>query len=112
MRDARLTDKVWSWADWSYRSRQVMGKNYFLVGDAQGFIDPILSSGVTIALQTAQLAAYSIHTLLKKPDHGELVRDAYTDLARFYFDAMYRLVCLFYDFNRTKQDTSGTPSAS
>jgi len=104
MRDARLTDKVWSWADWSYRSRKVMGKNYFLVGDAQGFIDPILSSGVTIALQTAQLAAYSIHTLLKKPDHAELVRDAYTDLARFYFDAMYRLVCLFYDFNRSKQD--------
>ena len=104
MEDARLMDKVWSWADWSYRSREVMGKNYFLVGDAQGFIDPILSSGVTIALQTAQLAAYSIHTLLKKPDHAELVRDAYTDLARLYFDAMYRLVCLFYDFNRSKQD--------
>ena len=104
MQDARLTDRVWSWADWSYRSRKVIGKNYFLVGDAQGFIDPILSSGVTIALQTAQLAAYSIHTLLKKPDHAELVRDAYADLARLYFDAMYRLVCLFYDFNRSKQD--------
>jgi flavin-dependent dehydrogenase len=104
MRDARLMDKVWSWADWSYRSREVMGKNYFLVGDAQGFIDPILSSGVTIALQTAQLAAYSIHTLLQKPDHAEIVRDAYTDLVRLYFDAMYRLVCLFYDFNRSKQD--------
>ena len=37
--------------DYSYRSKQVAGDGWVLVGDAFGFLDPLYSSGVLLALQ-------------------------------------------------------------
>ena len=37
--------------DYSYRSTQVAGDGWVLVGDAFGFLDPLYSSGVLLALQ-------------------------------------------------------------
>lgn len=49
--------------DWSYLSARVVGDNWFLVGDACGFADPILSGGITLALSGARKVAYSIREL-------------------------------------------------
>jgi len=38
--------------DYSYRSRQTAGEGWVLVGDAFGFLDPLYSSGVLLALKT------------------------------------------------------------
>ena len=40
--------------DFSYRSRQIAGDGWVLVGDAFGFIDPIYSTGVLLGLNLRQ----------------------------------------------------------
>src|SRR4029450_10806442 len=46
--------------DYSYRSTQVAGDGWVLVGDAFGFLDPLYSSGVLLALKSGELAAEAI----------------------------------------------------
>ena len=46
--------------DWSYLCRQAAGPGWLAAGDAAVFVDPVFSSGVTIAHLSAQRAAYSV----------------------------------------------------
>ena len=46
--------------EFSYTTSRSAGDGWVLVGDAWGFIDPIYSSGVYFALQSAELAADSV----------------------------------------------------
>src|SRR5262249_34992199 len=46
--------------DYSYRSKEVAGNGWVLVGDAFGFLDPLYSSGVLLALKSGELAADAI----------------------------------------------------
>ncbi len=43
-------------ADYSYINSRIAGKNFLMVGDAAGFLDPVFSSGVYLALHSAKLA--------------------------------------------------------
>ena len=54
--------------DYSYRSKQVAGTGWVLVGDAFGFLDPLYSSGVLLALKSGELAADAIAEGLAKGD--------------------------------------------
>lgn len=54
--------------DFSYRAKQAAGPGWLLVGDAFGFIDPVYSSGVYLALKSGELAADAIDHALKKND--------------------------------------------
>src|SRR6185295_15013135 len=65
---AERVDKIYSIVDYSYRSRQNAGDGFILIGDAYGFLDPIYSSGVLLALKMAELAADSIHDCFKNDD--------------------------------------------
>ncbi len=52
-------------ADFSYTCKPFAGEGYFLVGDAACFLDPIFSTGVTLAMiggkQAADLATQMLH---------------------------------------------------
>lgn len=54
--------------DYSYRSSQVAGPNFFLVGDAAGFVDPVFSVGVLMGMYSAYSAAYAIDRSFKHPE--------------------------------------------
>ncbi len=54
--------------DFSYRSRRVAGDGWVLVGDAFGFLDPVYSSGVMLAMKSGALAADAIHEALATGD--------------------------------------------
>jgi flavin-dependent dehydrogenase len=54
--------------EYSYRSRQVAGDGWVLVGDAFGFLDPLYSSGVLLALASGSRAADAIAEGLAKGD--------------------------------------------
>jgi flavin-dependent dehydrogenase len=54
--------------DFSYRSRRVAGDGWVLVGDAFGFLDPVYSSGVMLAMKSGALAADAIHEALLAGD--------------------------------------------
>jgi len=54
--------------DYSYRSTQVAGDGWVLIGDAFGFLDPLYSSGVLLALKSGELAADAIAEGLSRGD--------------------------------------------
>ena len=65
LKDARMeSDSVDTQSDWSYVCSRVQGPGYLLVGDAAAFIDPILASGIDLAMEGALKAAFAINTLL------------------------------------------------
>ena len=52
--------------DESYIANRFAGSGYFLLGDAACFVDPLLSSGVYLAMYSAVLAAASLASLLRR----------------------------------------------
>jgi 2-polyprenyl-6-methoxyphenol hydroxylase-like FAD-dependent oxidoreductase len=52
----RVTE-VWSAANFSYRAEPAVGDRFVAIGDAVTFVDPIFSTGVYIAMQSAELTA-------------------------------------------------------
>jgi flavin-dependent dehydrogenase len=67
MRDAERVTPVRTAADFSYRSTQLTGNRWMLAGDAAGFIDPVFSSGVFLAVLGGEQAADVLHEVLDHP---------------------------------------------
>jgi flavin-dependent dehydrogenase len=67
MRDAERVTPVRSAADFSYRSTRLAGDRWMLAGDAAGFIDPVFSSGVFLAVLAGEQAADILHEVLDHP---------------------------------------------
>ncbi len=65
MTRAERVAPVYSAGDYSYRNRQFCGDRWMLAGDAAGFIDPVFSSGVFLAMMSAERAADSLAEVLK-----------------------------------------------
>jgi flavin-dependent dehydrogenase len=83
--------------DYSYRSKQVAGDGWVLVGDAFGFLDPLYSSGVLLALKSGELAADAIADGLETGDLGAAQLGRWGDGFNEGVDRMRRLVCEYYD---------------
>lgn len=84
-------------SDYSYRSRHCAANGLVLVGDAFGFLDPVFSSGVFLALHTGVLAGDAVHAALAAGDHRAARFEDYGATARRAIEAMRRLVYAFYD---------------
>jgi Dehydrogenases (flavoproteins) len=67
MRYAERVTPVRTAADFSYRSTRLTGDRWMLAGDAAGFIDPVFSSGVFLAVLGGEQAADVLHVVLDKP---------------------------------------------
>jgi flavin-dependent dehydrogenase len=83
--------------DYSYRSKQVAGDGWVLVGDAFGFLDPLYSSGVLLALKSGELAADAIADGLAAGDTSADQLGRWGELFNRGVDRMRRLVCEYYD---------------
>jgi flavin-dependent dehydrogenase len=83
--------------DYSYRSKQVAGDGWVLVGDAFGFLDPLYSSGVLLALKSGELAADAICDGLESGDLTPAQLGRWGDGFNEGVDRMRRLVCEYYD---------------
>lgn len=66
--DAELVSEFRTIKEFSYTTKQHAGQGWVLVGDAYGFIDPIYSSGVYLALKSGEMAADAIAEGLKNND--------------------------------------------
>jgi flavin-dependent dehydrogenase len=100
--------------DYSYRSKQVAGDGWVLVGDAFGFLDPLYSSGVLLALKSGELAADAIADGLATGDTSAAQLGAWGNGFNQGVDRMRRLVCEYYNgfsfgaFVRQHPDLRGT----
>lgn len=83
--------------DYSYRSSRVSGNGWVLIGDAFGFLDPLYSSGVLLALKSGELAADAIADGLKKNDVSAEQLGRWGEMFNKGVDRMRRLVCEYYD---------------
>jgi flavin-dependent dehydrogenase len=60
MKNAEKVGPVFVTSDFSYKNKRLYGERLLRVGDAAGFLDPIFSSGVFIAMRSAKLAVEAI----------------------------------------------------
>jgi FADH2-dependent halogenase len=70
MKDAKLVSPIQVTGDFSYRNRRFASSRLLRVGDAAGFMDPVFSSGVYIAMYSGRLAARNIVASLAAGDDG------------------------------------------
>ena len=67
LEDASLVANATATGNYSYRSEHMTGDRYILLGDAYAFVDPIFSSGVMLAMQSAFLGADVVEACLRNP---------------------------------------------
>src|SRR3954469_12149968 len=82
--------------DYSYRTTRAAGDGWVLVGDAWGFLDPLYSSGVLLALKSGELAADAIVDGLKTGDTSAAQLGRWSANFNIGVDRMRRLVCEYY----------------
>ncbi len=83
--------------DYSYRATRVAGDGWVLVGDAFGFLDPLYSSGVLLALRSGEMAADAICDGLQEGDTSSAQLGAWGPVFNEGVDRMRRLVCEYYE---------------
>ena len=99
--------------EYSSRSREVAGDGWVLVGDAFGFLDPLYSSGILLALKSGACAADAISEGLARNDTSAAQLGKWGPEYIAGMERMRRLVCEFYDglnfgrFVRENQDRKG-----
>lgn len=83
--------------DYSYRSTKVSGNGWVIIGDAFGFLDPLYSSGVLLALRSGEMAADAIVEGLQRGDLSEAQLGKWGPTLNEGIDRMRRLVCEYYE---------------
>ncbi len=70
LQNAQLISPVEATGNYSYVCDRTHGSNYLLLGDAYTFIDPVFSSGVLLAMQSAFVGADTVDTCLRQPQQA------------------------------------------
>ncbi len=94
---ARRATGYFATKDYSYRSTKCAGDGWVLVGDAFGFLDPLYSSGVLLALKSGQMAADAIVEGFATGDTSAAQLGKWGPGFNEGVDRMRRLVCEYYD---------------
>ncbi|WP_407276033.1 NAD(P)/FAD-dependent oxidoreductase [Halothiobacillus sp. DCM-1] len=68
MTHAEFVQPAEATGNYSYSAKATHGNRYILLGDAFAFIDPVFSSGVLLAMQSAVFGAEAVDTALKHPE--------------------------------------------
>jgi hypothetical protein len=91
-----MTSEIYSTANYSYRATSGSGEGYLMIGDAFGFVDPMFSTGVLMAMTAGELGAQAADLWLDDPVRGAAAcRATNQELAR----AMDRIGWLIYRIN-------------
>ena len=70
LQNAQLTAPAQATGNFSYACERSHGSNYLLLGDAYTFIDPMFSSGVMLAMNSAFVGADTVDTCLRQPQQA------------------------------------------
>jgi flavin-dependent dehydrogenase len=97
LKDATRCDIFRAQKEYSYRSSKAAGHGWVLVGDAFGFLDPLYSSGVLLALKSGQMAADAVADGIAAGDTSAALLGRWEPDYVAGMDRMRRLVCEFYD---------------
>lgn len=84
-------------SEFSWRSRYCAADGLLLAGDSFGFLDPVFSSGVMLALKSGALAADMIQAAFNARDFSAQRFTEYGRVMREGIENMRKLVYAFYD---------------
>ena len=87
---------IQSTKDFSYRASRIAGNNWVLVGDAFGFLDPVYSTGLFLALKSGEMAADVIIEAFHKNDFSETQLGSFGPAFVKGMEAFRKLVYAFY----------------
>ena len=100
LEEATLASEVRVVRDWSAAVSRPCGEGWLAIGDAAGFVDPILTSGMLLAISGASLAAAFAETLWSSSrDEQPLLRESYAETYRDLLERYHRLAHIWYRRN-------------
>ncbi len=83
--------------EYTYRAKKAAGDGWCLIGDAFGFLDPLYSSGLLLAMTSASMASDAIDEAIRKGDTSEGQLRKWEKPFLEGMNRIRRLVCEFYD---------------
>ncbi|MFE6836707.1 NAD(P)/FAD-dependent oxidoreductase [Streptomyces sp. NPDC057705] len=90
-------------SDYSYVADRFCGPGWFLAGDAACFLDPLLSTGVHLAMYSGMLAAASVAASVQSDvSEGEALA-FYQGAYRHAYERLLILVGAFYDIHQGQE---------
>ncbi|MGZ4778122.1 MAG: NAD(P)/FAD-dependent oxidoreductase [Thermoanaerobaculia bacterium] len=96
MRDARREWPVRVEKDFSYSASKYAGDRWLLAGDAGSFLDPVFSTGVSIAMESGVEAAEELDRALARNEFSERSFAAFSRRQRARYETFRRFVVGFY----------------
>lgn len=97
IKNARRVTGFFATRDYSYRATRWAGDGWVTIGDAFGFLDPLYSSGVLLAMRSGEMAADAIAEGLQSGDLSGDQLGKWGETLNQGIDRMRRLVCEYYD---------------
>lgn len=85
--------------DYSYGMKEICGDGWVLIGDAARFVDPIFSSGVSVALNGARLACSDIIAAAEAGDFSKPRFASYEMKLRRGVRNWYEFISIYYRLN-------------
>jgi len=83
-------------ADFSYTCAPHAGPGYFMIGDAGCFLDPIFSTGVTLAMMGGNEAATLAAEMLRRETSAGVARDTYIRFITGSTSVFWKLIRNYY----------------
>ncbi|HLE83120.1 MAG TPA: NAD(P)/FAD-dependent oxidoreductase [Thermoanaerobaculia bacterium] len=85
--------------DYSYAMNQICGDRWLMVGDAARFVDPIFSTGVSIALNSSRFAHKDVLRALETGDFRQETYADYQKTIRLGTNNWYKFISVYYRLN-------------
>ncbi len=74
---AELASEITATGNYSYASKVMRGDGWLMAGDSYAFVDPVFSSGVLLAMASAEMGAEVADTWLEDPARGTAMSRAF-----------------------------------
>jgi 1H-pyrrole-2-carbonyl-[peptidyl-carrier protein] chlorinase len=95
MKEATRTRDFFIEGDYSYKMEKFAGPGWMLIGDAARFVDPIFSSGVSVAMNSARFAFHTIDECMKGANETERLA-AYDETVKSGVQIWYEWIKIYY----------------
>ncbi|MFC7220675.1 NAD(P)/FAD-dependent oxidoreductase [Streptomyces polyrhachis] len=99
LKNAKRVKEFKAEGDYSYSLSKVADDSLVMIGDAARFVDPIFSSGVSVALNSARLASADIIAAHQAGDFRKERFDGYVTTLRGAVNNWYEFISIYYRLN-------------
>ena len=96
MKNAELIGPIHTTNDFSYKNTRFIGERLLRVGDAAGFMDPIFSAGVYLAMFSGRLGARAVLDAFERPTAAFAVLRKYEKRVLRAMETYWEMVEYFY----------------